>query len=52
MLLNESFGTILQYYCKIFFGKSYAFYYIKNSRINEAYKIQHLKKISRFYEAC
>ena len=51
MLEDEQFGQLLHKQSKIFFGKNFAFTYIKKSRINEAYKEEHYLKIKKFQAA-
>jgi len=45
MLENEIFGALLHKITISFFQKSFAFSYIKKSRINESYKVEHCNKI-------
>ena len=51
MLEDEKFGSLLHKLSKAFFGKNFAFTYIKKSRINEAYKKEHYLKIKKFQVA-
>jgi len=45
MLEDEVFGPLLHKVTISFFKKSFAFTYIKKSRINESYKEKHWNKI-------
>ena len=51
MLEDEKFGSLLHKLSKSFFGKNFAFTYIKKSRINESYKEEHYLKIKKFQSA-